>query len=219
MVSDTAFMMVILEFPLGTGFMESSLTFRDCKKQARNRLMSSMTFSSDMTMHLMLALILKCRIAWICSPQLGRLWLYTKHKEGQGHVSTHSHCKVMYQLTSIIPSMDLTITVGGKKLMVADKFTYFGSTVSKEHHHQWRGKLQNCTYKCSVLQITCHCVEKKRHQIANQTQCALYRHPDFLALCLWDLDSLQLQHKAAEHLAHEVPQEGFPHQMAGWDSR
>ena len=59
--------MVILEFPLGTSLMGSSSTFRDCKQKPLCRLMSSMTFPSQMTVHLMLEPSSKCRRVWICS--------------------------------------------------------------------------------------------------------------------------------------------------------
>ena len=58
-------MMVILELPIGTSLMGSFSTFGDCRQTPACRSMSSMTFSLQVTVHLMLEPSPKCRRAWI----------------------------------------------------------------------------------------------------------------------------------------------------------
>ena len=55
----------------------------------------------------------------LCSPR--RPCPYNKHKENQGHVTT----------PFAAPYTQPTITVGGQKLELANKFTYLGSTLSR----------------------------------------------------------------------------------------
>ena len=78
---------VILEFTLGNSLMGSFSAFRDCKQNPRCRLMSCITFSLKMTVHLMPASSWKSVLY-----SLQRLWPYNKHKEDWSHVPTCSCC-------------------------------------------------------------------------------------------------------------------------------
>ena len=74
--------------PLFYLFDGSSSTLGDCKQKPRYRLMSSVTFSSQMTVHLMLAPSLKCRRAWILVSAAFKDFGLKISKKDQGYVAT-----------------------------------------------------------------------------------------------------------------------------------
>ena len=78
-------------------------------------MMSCMTFSLQMTVHLIPAPSLKCRRAWICSAKTLSLQLAQRRPS--------------YQPAPTVPYIEPTVTVASEKLTVADKFTYLGNTI------------------------------------------------------------------------------------------
>ena len=195
-------MTVILELPLDTSMMGSSSTFGDYKQKPRCRLLFSIDFAFDCALN-----------ASTQSKMQESLDLFPSACKDFNLTVNTKKTEIMYQTTPAVPYTKPTVKVGCRKLALADKFTYLGSTLSRTVSNNEEVSYRiACTsvvladYKPACGKEVSNC--KPNSSCTVQSSC--------LPSCmLMRLGSLQLPHKAAELCPHDVPQKAFPHQMAG----